>query len=131
MGWSTAIRHASLPDAPPPLAQAIAPDERHLRHGDEVILIGPDGSPRAVCVHVQPARVQAHSNRPEDDWQPRPGIWIEVRSACAPGSAAAPATGWALDMGRFDEAGSRRDLEEFLDGRDVAAGAPDGDAAPP
>jgi hypothetical protein len=28
-----------------------------------------------------------------------------------------PATGWALDMGRFDETGSRRDLEQFLDDR--------------
>jgi hypothetical protein len=32
-----------------------------------------------------------------------------------------PATGWALDMGRFDEAGSRRDLEEFLESREKAA----------
>jgi hypothetical protein len=35
-------------------------------------------------------------------------------------------------MGRFDEAGSRRDLEEFLDSRESAAGARGGDdsAAP-
>jgi hypothetical protein len=32
-----------------------------------------------------------------------------------------PATGWALDMGRFDEAGSRRNLEQFLNSRNVAA----------
>jgi hypothetical protein len=36
-----------------------------------------------------------------------------------------PATGWALDMGRFDEAGSRRDLEEFLDSREAAKGRGD------
>jgi hypothetical protein len=26
-------------------------------------------------------------------------------------------------MGRFDEAGSRRDLEQFLDSREIAAGS--------
>jgi hypothetical protein len=35
-----------------------------------------------------------------------------------------PATGWALDMGRFDEAGSRRDLEDFLDSRELPKDPP-------
>jgi hypothetical protein len=38
-----------------------------------------------------------------------------------------PATGWALDMGRFDEAGSRRDLEQFLDSRETGVGGAAGD----
>jgi hypothetical protein len=34
-------------------------------------------------------------------------------------------------MGRFDEAGSRRDLEQFLDGRETTEGSrDDGPAAP-
>jgi hypothetical protein len=40
-----------------------------------------------------------------------------------------PATGWALDMGRFDEAGSRRDLEQFLDSHG-ATGSRGDDSAP-
>jgi hypothetical protein len=32
-----------------------------------------------------------------------------------------PATGWALDMGRFDESGSRQDLEQFLDAQTTPA----------
>jgi hypothetical protein len=32
-------------------------------------------------------------------------------------------------MGRFDESGARRDLEEFLDSRGRAARAPDDDQA--
>jgi len=119
------------------LAQAIAPlIEGHLRRGDEVILIGLDGSPSSgVRFTSSQPEWGGRPNRPEDDWQilPRPGIWIEELQAelARRGLAPLPATGWALDMGRFDEAGSRRDLEEFLDGRDVAAAAPDGDAAPP
>jgi len=119
------------------LAQAIAPlIEGHLRRGDEVILIGLDGSPSSgVRFTSSQPEWGGRPNRPEDDWQilPRPGIWIEELQAelARRGLPPLPATGWALDMGRFDEAGSRRDLEEFLDGRDLAAGAPDGDAAPP
>jgi hypothetical protein len=33
-------------------------------------------------------------------------------------------------MGRFDEAGSRRDLEEFLESREVAAGEHGDDSVP-
>jgi hypothetical protein len=42
-----------------------------------------------------------------------------------------PATGWALDMGRFDEAGARRDLEQFLDHREDAAVSRDDTSAVP
>jgi len=60
-------------------------------------------------------------NRPEDDWKivPRRGIWIEELEAelARRGLPPIQATGWALDMGRFDEAGARRDLEQFLDDR--------------
>ena len=74
-------------------------------------------------------------NRPEDDWeiQPRRGIWIEELEAelARRGLPPVPATGWALDMGRFDEAGARRDLEEFLDSRAAAPGAPADDPAAP
>ena len=103
------------------LAQAIAPlIERHLRQGDEVILIGLDGSP-STGVRFSSSRPDwgGRPDRPEDDWEivPRRGVWIEeleaeLRRRNLP---ALPATGWALDMGRYDEAGSRRDLEEFLD----------------
>jgi hypothetical protein len=50
---------------------------------------------------------------------PRRGIWIEELEAelARRGLPPIPATGWALDMGRFDEAGARRDLEQFLDDR--------------
>jgi hypothetical protein len=65
-------------------------------------------------------------NRPEDDWDvvPRRGIWIEELEAelARRGLPPLPATGWALDMGRFDEAGSRRDLEAFLDEHKAAGG---------
>jgi hypothetical protein len=33
-------------------------------------------------------------------------------------------------MGRFDEAGSRRDLEQFLDSREKVAGSRDDDSVP-
>ena len=51
---------------------------------------------------------------------PRRGIWIEEleMELARRGLPQIPATGWALDMGRFDEAGSRRDLEEFLESRE-------------
>jgi hypothetical protein len=59
-------------------------------------------------------------------------VWIEELEAelNRRGLPPLPATGWALDMGRFDEAGSRRDLEEFLESREVAAGEPGDDSAP-
>ena len=116
------------------LAQAIAPlIERHIRGGDEVILIGLDGSP-STGVRFTSSQPDwgGRPNRPEDDWQivPRPGIWIEELEAelARRGLPRVPATGWALDMGRFDETGARRDLEEVLDARARAAGA---DPAPP
>lgn len=119
------------------LAQAIAPlIEGYLRHGDEVILIGLDGSP-STGVRFTSSQPEwgGRPNRPEDDWQivPRPGIWIEelqaelARRSLPP----LPATGWALDMGRFDETGSQRDLEQFLDSRDPATRSPGSDVAPP
>jgi len=111
------------------LAQAIAPlIEHHLRRGDEVILIGLDGSP-STGVRFTSSKPDwgGRPNRPEDDWEivPRRGVWIaELESELARrGLPPLPATGWALDMGRYDEAGSRRDLEEFLDSREVAAGS--------
>jgi hypothetical protein len=60
-------------------------------------------------------------------------VWIEELEAelARRGLPPVPATGWALDMGRFDEAGSRRDLEEFLDTREVAAGSPRDESAAP
>ena len=53
---------------------------------------------------------------------PGRGIWIEEleMELARRGLPRIPATGWALDMGRFDEAGSRSDLEQFLDRRDDA-----------
>jgi predicted secreted protein len=119
------------------LAQAIAPlIEGYLRHGDEVILIGLDGSPSTGVrfTSSQPGW-GGRPNRPEDDWQilPRPGIWIEELHAelARRGLPPLPETGWALDMGRFDEAGARRDLEQFLDSDEIAARPPGGNAAPP
>jgi predicted secreted protein len=113
------------------LAQAIAPRiEQHLRRGDEVILIGLDGSP-STGVRFTSSKPDwgGRPNRPNDDWEivPRRGIWIEELEAELKrrGLPCVPATGWALDMGRFDEAGSRRDLEEFLDRREVAKGRGD------
>jgi predicted secreted protein len=113
------------------LAQAIAPRiEQYLRRGDEVILIGLDGSP-STGVRFTSSKPDwgGRPNRPDDDWEivPRRGIWIEELEAELKrrGLPCVPATGWALDMGRFDEAGSRRDLEEFLDSREVAKGPGD------
>ncbi len=107
------------------LAQAIAPlIEHHLRRGDEVILIGLDGSP-STGVRFTSSQPDwgGRPNRPEDDWAivQRPGVWIEELQAelLRRGLPPLPATGWALDMGRFDEAGSRQDLEQFLDSRET------------
>src|SRR5271170_8110952 len=118
------------------LAQAIAPlIEQHLRRGDEVILIGLDGSP-STGVRFTSSKPDwgGRPNRPNDDWEivPRPGVWIEeLESELARRDLPRlPATGWALDMGRFDEEGSRRDLEQFLDSREIAAGAHDEASAP-
>jgi predicted secreted protein len=118
------------------LAQAVAPlIEGHLRAGDDVILIGLDGSPSTGVRFTSSAPDWGgRPNRPEDDWQilPRPGVWIEELQAelTRRGLPALPATGWALDMGRFDEAGSRQDLEEFLDRQAVAARHDKGAASP-
>ena len=111
------------------LAQAIAPQiEEYLRRGDEVILIGLDGSPSTGVRFTSSAPDWGgRPNRPQDDWHivPRRGIWIEELEAelARRGLPPLPATGWALDMGRFDEAGAQRDLEEFLDRREIAAGS--------
>src|SRR3981189_3590627 len=111
------------------LAQAIAPlVEQYLRRGDEVILIGLDGSP-STGVRFTSSKPDwgGRPNRPEDDWEirPRPGVWSEEVGAelARRGLPPLPATGWALDMGRFDEAGSRRDLEQFLDSRESTEGS--------
>lgn len=103
------------------LAQAIAPlIEEYVRRGDEVILIGLDGSP-STGVRFTSSRPDwgGRPNRPQDDWEivPRPGVWIEELQAelARRGLPRLAATGWALDMGAHDEAGSLRDLEEFLD----------------
>jgi predicted secreted protein len=118
------------------LAQAIAPlIEKYIRRGDEVILIGLDGSP-STGVRFTSSKPEwgGRPNRPDDDWDivPRRGIWIEELEAelGRRGLPPVPATGWALDMGRFDEAGSRRDLEEFLDSREAAKGSGDEPADP-
>lgn len=115
------------------LAQAIAPlIERYLREGDEVILIGLDGSP-STGVRFTSSKPDwgGRPDRPQDDWDivPRKGVWIEELEAelAARGLPPLPATGWALDMGRFDEAGSRRDLEQFLDGRERSSARRDPD----
>jgi predicted secreted protein len=105
------------------LAKAVAPlIESFVRRGDDLILIGLDGSP-STGVRFTSSNPQwgGRPNRPEDDWEivPRRGIWIE--ELARRGLPEVPATGWALDMGRFDEAGARRDLEEFLDSREEAA----------
>jgi predicted secreted protein len=113
------------------LAQGIAPlIEHHLREGAELILIGLDGSP-STGVRFTSSKPDwgGRPDRAQDDWDivPRRGIWIEELEAelARRGLPGIPATGWALDMGRFDEAGSRADLEEFLDGReDSGAVAP-------
>jgi predicted secreted protein len=108
------------------LALSIAPlIEQHLRDGDEVILIGVDGSPSSgVRFTSSNPGWGGRPDRPEDDWEivPRRGIWIEELEAelASRGLPPVPATGWALDMGRLDEAGARRDLEEFLDSSEVA-----------
>ena len=119
------------------LAQAIAPQiEEYLRRGDEVILVGLDGSPSTGVRFTSSAPDWGgRPNRPEDDWRlvARRGIWIEELEAelARRGLPPLPATGWALDMGRFDEAGSRRDLEEFLDRREKAAASQGEDPAAP
>jgi predicted secreted protein len=102
------------------LAEAIAPlIESFIRRGDEVILIGLDGSP-STGVRFTSSQPQwgGRPNRPQDDWDivPGRGIWIEEleKELERRGLPKIPATGWALDMGRFDEAGSRSDLEQFL-----------------
>jgi predicted secreted protein len=119
------------------LAQAIAPlIEGYLRNGDDVILIGLDGSPSSgVRFTSSKPDWGGRPNRPQDDWDivPRRGIWIEELEAelASRGLPPIPATGWALDMGRFDEAGSRRDLDEFLDSRESAQGPSSEDSAAP
>jgi predicted secreted protein len=102
------------------LAEAIAPlIESFIRRGDEVILIGLDGSP-STGVRFTSSQPQwgGRPNRPQNDWDivPGRGIWIEEleKELERRGLPKIPATGWALDMGRFDEAGSRSDLEQFL-----------------
>ncbi len=106
------------------LAQSIAPRiEQHVRHGDEVILIGLDGSP-STGVRFTSSKPDwgGRPDRPQDDWDivPGRGVWIQELEAELARRGVPPlrATGWALDMGRFDEAGSRSDLEAFLDHRD-------------
>jgi predicted secreted protein len=118
------------------LAQAIAPQiEEYLRRGDEVILIGLDGSP-STGVRFTSSQPEwgGRPNRPQDDWQivSRPGVWIEELQAelSRRGLPPIPATGWALDMGRFDEAGSRQDLEQFLDSREQPTTAQSRDKSP-
>src|SRR5579862_2966364 len=117
------------------LAQAIAPlIEQFLRRGDEVILIGLDGSPSTgVRFTSSKPNWGGRPNRPEDDWEivPRRGVWIEELEAelARRGRQGWQATGWALDMGRLDEAGSRRDLERFLDSRETSAGPRADDSA--
>jgi len=109
------------------LAQAIAPlIEGYIREGAEVILVGLDGSP-STGVRFTSSRPDwgGRPNRPEDDWElvPRPGVWIEELEAELARRGVPPltATGWALDMGASDEAGSLRDLEAFLDGQEHGA----------
>jgi predicted secreted protein len=119
------------------LARAIAPQiEGYLRRGDEVILIGLDGSPSTGVRFTSSAPDWGgRPNRPQDDWHivQRRGIWIEELEAelASRGLPPLPATGWALDMGRFDEAGAQRDLEEFLDNRETPAGSHGADPAAP
>jgi len=113
------------------LAQGIAPlIEQYLRRGDELILIGLDGSPSTgVRFTSSQPNWGGRPNRPDDDWEivQGRGVWIQELEAelARRGLPPVPATGWALDMGRFDEAGSREDLEHFLD--DQGAAAPAGD----
>lgn len=103
------------------LARAVAPlIESHIRAGSDVILVGLDGSP-STGVRFTSSQPDwgGRPARPDDDWKiiPGPGIWIEeLRAELARrGLPDIPSTGWALDMGRYDEEGSRRDLDEFLD----------------
>jgi predicted secreted protein len=107
------------------LAQAIAPlIEDAVRRGDRVVLIGLDGSP-STGVRFTSSRPDwgGRPDRPEDDWEtaPRPGVWIEELQAelTRRGLPRIAGTGWALDMGRYDEVGSLRDLEEFLDAQEA------------
>ena len=119
------------------LAQAVAPlIEDYLRRGDELILIGLDGSPSSgVRFTSSHPGWGGRPNRPEDDWDivPRQGVWIEELQAelASRGVPALPATGWALDMGRLDEADSLRDLERFLDDRGAAPDVQGADPAAP
>ena len=108
------------------LAKAIVPlIEGFIRHGDEVVLIGLDGSP-STGVRFTSSKPDwgGRPNRPQDDWDvvPRRGIWIEELELELErrGLPKIPATGWALDSGRLNEADSRADLEAFLDGRQNA-----------
>jgi predicted secreted protein len=119
------------------LAQAIAPRiEQHLRAGAEVVLIGLDGSPSTGVRFTSSKRDWGgRPNRPQDDWDlvEGRGVWIEELEAelARRGLPAVPATGWALDMGRYDETGSSRDLAEFLDRRERAMRIPgDGSSTP-
>jgi predicted secreted protein len=119
------------------LAQAIAPRiEQHLRAGAEVVLIGLDGSPSTGVRFTSSKRDWGgRPNRPQDDWDvvEGRGVWIEELEAelARRGLPAVPATGWALDMGRYDETGSSRDLAEFLDRRERAMSIPgDGSSTP-
>ena len=119
------------------LAQAVAPlIEQRLRAGDEVVLIGLDGSPSTgVRFTSSNPGWGGRPNRPGDDWEivAGRGVWIEELEAelARRGLPTLPATGWALDMGRFDEAGALRDLEHFLDGRHSPKGPPGADPAAP
>src|SRR5258708_3166127 len=109
------------------LAQAIAPlIEQYLRRGDEVILIGLDGS-ASTGVRFTSSKPDwgGRPNRPEDDWEivPRRGVWIAGLEGelARRGLPPLPATGWALDSGGFDEAGARRYPAHLLGGREIAA----------
>ena len=119
------------------LALAIAPlIERHILDGDDVILIGLDGSP-STGVRFTSSKPEwgGRPNRPDDDWDivAGRGIWIEELEAelARRGLPPVPATGWALDMGRDDEAGSRQDLDQFLDAREIAGPASSPESATP
>ena len=69
-------------------------------------MIGLDGSPSTgVRFTSSKADWGGRPNRPDDDWEivPGRGIWIEELEAelGRRGLPPLPATGWALDMGRF------------------------------
>ena len=108
------------------LAQSVAPFiENHLRQGDEVILIGLDGSPssgvRFTC--SKPGWGGEPTLSADDsEFVPGRGVWIEELEAelSRRGLPPIPATGWAMDMGPYDEVAARADLEDFLDARRAA-----------